>query len=294
VQTAESRCRDQECAGSDKCVVQRPQGQVEVLDTHPVVLAPCRQVHILNRRFDIECWQPVDAVDRSFCQPAFELLFERFGGGWFVDHQRADTALLQPVEQRLADPAAIHHHDDARVAVECDAGWFAQIDGRTQRRHNDAARNHIGVLDRSERHRWSGCGCRSGRCSRSSDRCNRGRWRLSRRLEVGSAVIDEVDHVAQGRIVAQFQVLDALDAERLADGGEGFRLLDGINPQVSLKIEVEFEHLRRVAGLLRHDRQHLRSDRVCRNRCCCCRVQALPQQPLRAGPPVQTSARRSA
>jgi hypothetical protein len=139
------------------------------------MLAPRRQVHVFNCRFDVERWQPVDAVDRSFCQPAFELLFERFGGWWFVEHQRADATLLQPVEQRLADAATVHHHNDACVAVEDNAGWLAQFDRRAQRRNDDATRNHIGVLDRNERHGWSGCGCRSARCGRISHRCNRSR-----------------------------------------------------------------------------------------------------------------------
>ncbi len=40
-----------------------------------------------------------------------------------------------------------------------------------------------------------------------------------------------------------------------ADGGEQFSLLDRINPQVRFQVEVQVEHLGRVAGLLADYRQ---------------------------------------
>jgi hypothetical protein len=67
----------------------------------------------------------------------------------------------------------------------------------------------------------------------------------------------EADDRAEGRVVAQLQVVAAGDVERVADGLERLGLLDRVDAQVGFHVQVEVEHLQRVAGLLGDNAQHL-------------------------------------
>ncbi len=62
--------------------------------------------------------------------------------------------------------------------------------------------------------------------------------------------IDKADDRTQRRVIAQLQVVAARDVESVADSLEGLGLLDGVNAQVGFHVQVEVEHLQRVAGLL--------------------------------------------
>ena len=63
------------------------------------------------------------------------------------------------------------------------------------------------------------------------------------------AVFDEADDVAQGRVVAEIEVVVAVDRVALADGGEHLGLLDRVDPEVGLEVELGVEHVGRVTGL---------------------------------------------
>ena len=76
------------------------------------------------------------------------------------------------------------------------------------------------------------------------------------------AVADESDDVVEGWVVAQFDVVVAGDVEGFPDAGEDFGLLDGVDAEVGLEVEFQVEHVRRVAGLVGDDFEHLVGDRV--------------------------------
>ena len=78
--------------------------------------------------------------------------------------------------------------------------------------------------------------------------CRRGRRRGGR--GGGGAVADEADDVGEGGVVAEFELVVAFDAVVLADGGEHFGLFDGVDAEVGFEVEVEGEHVGRVAGLV--------------------------------------------
>ena len=65
----------------------------------------------------------------------------------------------------------------------------------------------------------------------------------------GGAVADEAEDVVEGRVVAELELVVAFDAVFLADGGEQFGLLDGVDAEVGFEVEVEGQHLGGVAGL---------------------------------------------
>ena len=89
------------------------------------------------------------------------------------------------------------------------------------------------------------------------DRLGRGRGgrRGLRRRGAGS-LVDEPDHVVEGRVVAQLQVSSTLDPVGLPDGREHLRLLHRVDPQIRLEVEVHVQQIRRVTRLLGNDRQH--------------------------------------
>ena len=62
--------------------------------------------------------------------------------------------------------------------------------------------------------------------------------------------MDEADDVGEGGVVAEFELVVAFDAVVLADGGEHFGLFDGVDAEVGFEVEVEGEHVCRVAGLV--------------------------------------------
>jgi hypothetical protein len=75
--------------------------------------------------------------------------------------------------------------------------------------------------------------------------------------EFGPAVEHELYDVLEGGEVAQLEVFLARDVVGLANGGEGLGLLHGVDAEVRLEVEIEVEHVGRVAGLLGHDGEHL-------------------------------------
>ena len=74
--------------------------------------------------------------------------------------------------------------------------------------------------------------------------------------KIGTLLIHEPDHVRQSRVVAQLAVLVARNVVDLADGGEHLRLFDGVNPEVGFEIEIQIQHVFRIAGLLHHQGQN--------------------------------------
>ncbi len=73
--------------------------------------------------------------------------------------------------------------------------------------------------------------------------------------QVGPLLVHKADHVRQRGIVAQLAVLVARNVVDLANSGEHLRLLDGVDAEVGFEVEIEVEHVLRIAGLLDHQRQ---------------------------------------
>ena len=104
---------------------------------------------------------------------------------------------------------------------------------------------------------------------RSLDRgVGRRLWSIVCRLlrQIWPAFAHEADDRAECWVVAQLQVVAARDVEGGTDRLEGLGLLDGVDAQVGLHVEIEVEHLHRIAGLGGHDGQHLVSDGIDRRR----------------------------
>ena len=74
--------------------------------------------------------------------------------------------------------------------------------------------------------------------------------------QVGALLKNEPDDVRQRRIVAQLAVLIARNVVDLADGREHFGLLDRVDAEVGLEIEIQIQHVFRIAGLLYHQREN--------------------------------------
>ncbi len=150
VQPAQPRGRHQEGVGSSHGVVQRAHGRVQVLDPHPVGLAPFVQAHLLDGRLHVQRGQPVDALDRPLGQPALELAFQRVGGHARLQRQRSCAQFLQPVDQRLAHAAAVQHHHHAAVAVQRHTRRLGPLDSRPQAGHRNPPRHLVRVLQRAD------------------------------------------------------------------------------------------------------------------------------------------------
>ena len=78
----------------------------------------------------------------------------------------------------------------------------------------------------------------------------------SRARQVRALLKDEADDVRQCGIVAQLPVLIARNVVDLADGREHFGLFDGVDAEVSFEIEIQIQHVFRIAGLLYHQREN--------------------------------------
>ena len=74
--------------------------------------------------------------------------------------------------------------------------------------------------------------------------------------------------MGQCGIVAQFAILIARNVIDLADGSEHFRLFDSVDAEVGFEIEIQVQHVFRVAGLLHHQRENAFLDRVGCGRWC--------------------------
>ena len=130
--------------------------------------------------------------------------------------------------------------------------------------------------------------------------CRRGR--LARR-KIGTTLVHEPDYVSQRRIVAQLAVLIARDVVDLADGGEHFRLLDGVNAEIGFEIQIQVQHVSGIAGLLDCQVQNAFFHRIASARLAqrspqvrCSRVcwsSSPPSLPRRVAPSTTASGRRS-
>ena len=58
--------------------------------------------------------------------------------------------------------------------------------------------------------------------------------------------------MCQGRIIAELATFIARNAVDLANRGEQFRLLHGVDAEVGLEIEVQVQHVLRIASLLHY------------------------------------------
>ena len=155
---------------------------------------------------------------------AFDLLVEPHDLG---------AARLQLRDERIGHAARVGHH---RHALQRDARRLAQLQRRAQHWHRNAARE---------------------------------RARLHRPRRVSHArglrrppLLDEAHDVPDGREVAQLELRVARNAPRLAHRRERLGLLDGVDAQIRFEVEIEIEHLGRIAGLLREDGEHFRRDVV--------------------------------
>ena len=72
----------------------------------------------------------------------------------------------------------------------------------------------------------------------------------------------ELDHVSESGKVAQFEVLVAWNVVSRAHGCEHLRLLDRIDAEVRLQVEIQVQHVFRVASLLCHDFKNCFLDRI--------------------------------
>ena len=75
---------------------------------------------------------------------------------------------------------------------------------------------------------------------------------IARPGQVRPILVHEPDHVRQGWIIAQFAVFITRDAVDLANRREQFRLFYGVDTEVGLEIEIQVQHVFRIAGLLHH------------------------------------------
>ena len=68
--------------------------------------------------------------------------------------------------------------------------------------------------------------------------------------------------MCQRRVIAQLAGLVPRDLVRLADRGEDFGLLDGVNAQVSFEIEIQIEHVDGIAGFFCDQSEHFLFDSI--------------------------------
>ena len=87
--------------------------------------------------------------------------------------------------------------------------------------------------------------------------CGRGR----RRWGASFHALDVADHVIQRRVVCEDKVLVNGQTEFVPDVRHDFRLLDRVNAQLSLKVLVEFNEVRRVARVFNHHGHNRRRHR---------------------------------
>ena len=173
-------------------------------------------------------------------------------------HHREHLGLLDRVDAKVRLEIQIRIQHVARIArlLRHDAehlveNGFAGSRGRRSRdRHRSRSRNRRSWKRgrRGRERRWWGWGQ-----SRSAQSGRRSRSPL--------ALLHVANHVAEGRIIAQLQVVLARNAEGLAHHREHFGLLDRVDAQIGFQIEIWIQHVARVASLLGDDTQNLLKDR---------------------------------
>ncbi len=104
-------------------------------------------------------------------------------------------------------------------------------------------------INRCHRDDWcqSWCGTNAG-CHRDH-LCRE--WRQFNCFQIRAAIINKLDDVFEGREVTQFEIFFAWNVIGAADGRKHFGLFDRVHAQVSFQIQVQIEHIHRIAGLLR-------------------------------------------
>src|ERR1700756_2123482 len=80
-------------------------------------------------------------------------------------------------------------------------------------------------------------------------------WRGLVGTKVRPLFVHEPDHMGERRKVAQLDFVVTGDAVCFTDRSHHFRLLYGIDPQIRFKIEIQIEHVHRIASLLSNQRQ---------------------------------------
>ncbi len=88
------------------------------------------------------------------------------------------------------------------------------------------------------------------------------------RTKFGSPIVHEADHMSECGKIAQFDFVVAGNAVCFANRGHDLGLLHGIDTQIRLKIEIQIEHVHRIAGLLGDQRQHSLFHRIAFGRRC--------------------------
>ena len=240
VASAEARAGDQEGAGGCHVLCEGAHRDRQQLHADAQSLAPAFGIERGEGRLRVEGRQPVDAVNRPGGLPVLDLALELGVVRGAVDAEHLDAELLEPRCERSRHTAGVRHQDHPDAGLERDAGRRAVL----QRGPHDGHRHPAGELPRRRR--------------RGADL---GFLRVGRRrlllLDGGlRPLVDEPDHVVEGRVVAQLQGVVEGDPVGLADGREHLRLLDRVDPQIRLEVEVHVQQIRRVTRLLGDDRQH--------------------------------------
>ena len=230
-------------------IVQRAHRRIQVFDAHAIQLAPRWQIHLFNARFHVKRGQPVDALNRAFGQPRLDACVERVCFAVLRPHQCRHAAFFQSRHQRAPTPP----RSIMTITRECSSSVtpvaLAPIERRAQGRRGHTARNAVGVLqrpDRFDRRRRFGATSPPARMIPATT-AHWGRWPSGGSRSVHSAPPRKANHLFQRRIIAQFQIFLTRNIKHLADGGKGLRLLDRINPQIRFQVDIEVEHLLRIA-----------------------------------------------
>ena len=251
VQSAEPRRRHQERVRPRHLLVQHAHRRVEQFDAHTKSFVPGRRIHAAEASFVVQRGQPVDSGHRSGRHPFCKTAGQRLRIRRAVDPEDFRTHRLQPLLQRIADAGLIRHQDHAASGTESHASGFAEIERRT---HPWGWHAPWDAVRRFE----AGRNPRRGLC------CPARRLHLSygRRLRRGRPVLRELNDVRQRREIAQLEIRIARDVEGRAHRGEHLRLFHGVDAEVGFQVEIQVQHVHRVAGLLGDNRQHLVLDGV--------------------------------
>ena len=83
--------------------------------------------------------------------------------------------------------------------------------------------------------------------------CRYGRGRAG---QIGTLLIHEADDMRQGWVVTQLAVLVAWNAVDLANGRKHLRLFHRIHPEVCFEVEIQVQHVSRIASLLHRQSQN--------------------------------------
>jgi len=125
VQAAEAGCGNQERSRFPDLIVERLHRSKQHFCTDPGCFTPLREAHAGNVGLYIQGRQPVNALDRAFGVPAFEILRQEFRIRRSVDNQRLNPEFLESANQSFPDSALIRHDKDPAPGLKGNAGWLA-------------------------------------------------------------------------------------------------------------------------------------------------------------------------